>query len=323
VFDEIAKKLVRQSVVFHRWQGLATWFALTQDVTVSFRRGGADAWLFQDLVLDEFELGAPPDALARGGQRWGLAVANPLANAVTDDLDLATALPLYRAIGSQIRLDHVLGLRRRFAYRIGEVSGAYIQAEGDREIAHVAQITQQLGLEVVGEDLGRVPGDFRALLRRHEFAGLDVPYFMQPIGRHVTLDPGRVLATSTFDLPTLTGILSGADAVELRRLGRVEEATFEARMIVAMERALGVPPGSFQGSPNVHDGVTRALSSSWSLSRRVMLRSLWVMAEDLLGVEQRANIPGSRESERENWLGEIQLDWARVRTNLRTLMTLD
>ncbi len=40
---------------------------------------GAEAWADQELVAPGASIGAPPDALSRAGQNWGLAPINPLA----------------------------------------------------------------------------------------------------------------------------------------------------------------------------------------------------------------------------------------------------
>ena len=45
---------------------------LVQDLAVGVDPDGADAWSWQDLLADEFSIGAPPDEFQADGQSWGL-----------------------------------------------------------------------------------------------------------------------------------------------------------------------------------------------------------------------------------------------------------
>ncbi|HEX3418796.1 MAG TPA: 4-alpha-glucanotransferase, partial [Stellaceae bacterium] len=51
---------------------------LYRDLAVGADPNGAEAWADQELIAPGASIGAPPDALSRGGQNWGLAPVNPL-----------------------------------------------------------------------------------------------------------------------------------------------------------------------------------------------------------------------------------------------------
>ena len=51
---------------------------LYRDLAVGADPNGAEAWADQELIAPLASIGAPPDALSRAGQNWGLAPINPL-----------------------------------------------------------------------------------------------------------------------------------------------------------------------------------------------------------------------------------------------------
>jgi len=87
------------------------------DVAVGVRRDGFDAWSDRSAILPGLTVGAPPDALNRSGQDWGLAAFNPVA---LEDRQFEPYVRMLRAsmqYAGAIRLDHVLGLKRCFSFR--------------------------------------------------------------------------------------------------------------------------------------------------------------------------------------------------------------
>jgi hypothetical protein len=45
--------------------------------TLAHSEGGADAWIWQDVIAGRMTIGAPPDAFNRLGQNWGLPPFDP------------------------------------------------------------------------------------------------------------------------------------------------------------------------------------------------------------------------------------------------------
>ena len=76
--------------------------------------GGADVWASPGDYAPGISLGAPPDAFAADGQRWGLLPLNTVAlrrQRFRPFIDLLRAAMRHAGI---IRIDHVLGLARGF-----------------------------------------------------------------------------------------------------------------------------------------------------------------------------------------------------------------
>src|SRR6266850_336707 len=73
-------------VAFHVWQQFhldqqmaraAREIGLITDVPVGFASDGFDAWRWQDLLVPDMRVGAPPDEFFRDGQDWGCPAFNP------------------------------------------------------------------------------------------------------------------------------------------------------------------------------------------------------------------------------------------------------
>src|SRR5204863_3104952 len=71
-----ADRQLGQAAVAGKAAGLA--IGLYRDLAIGVNPNGAEAWADQGLVAPGAAIGAPPDALSRAGQDWGLAPINPL-----------------------------------------------------------------------------------------------------------------------------------------------------------------------------------------------------------------------------------------------------
>ena len=103
---------------------------------------------------------------------------------------------------------------------------------------------------------------------------------------------------TTHDLPTVTGVWTGADEAELVELGRPTPPEEVAAVRDRLDRLVDLEPGS-----PVEDVVAvahRALSEGASA---LVLGTL----EDLCGVSRRPNLPGTTSEERLSWSTALPL----------------
>ena len=105
-----------------RAQTLAMPIGLFLDVAVGVRPEGFDAWDEQDAILRTLAVGAPPDALNRAGQNWGLAGFNPVGLQARKFEPFRRILRASMQHAGAIRLDHVLGLKRLYVIPEGKAS---------------------------------------------------------------------------------------------------------------------------------------------------------------------------------------------------------
>ena len=140
---------------------------LYRDLAVGVNPNGAEAWADQELVVPGAAIGAPPDALSRAGQNWGLAPINPLALRRRGFAPLIAALRANMRHAGILRIDHVMSLQRLYWIPSGcpATAGAYVNYPFHDLLRLVALESRRQGCAVIGEDLGTVPDGFRETMQ--------------------------------------------------------------------------------------------------------------------------------------------------------------
>ncbi|HEU0156358.1 MAG TPA: 4-alpha-glucanotransferase, partial [Stellaceae bacterium] len=87
---------------------------LYRDLAVGADPNGAEAWADQELVAATASIGAPPDALSRAGQNWGLAPVNPLVLRRQGFAPFIACLRANMRHAGILRIDHVMSLARLY-----------------------------------------------------------------------------------------------------------------------------------------------------------------------------------------------------------------
>lgn len=281
------------------------------DLAVSVDRGGADTWRHAACFALGASVGAPPDLLNRQGQDWGLLPLRPDRLAEAGFAPFIEALRANMRGAGALRIDHVMMLMRLFWIPAGgkPADGAYVRYPYQALFAILALESRRHRCMVVGEDLGTVPDEMRAAMRRHGVLSYRLLYFQRD-AQGAYLPPKdypreAVVALSTHDLPTLAGWWSAADihaqgalgqlpepqALDERLVQRAQErerlAEALGQPIEAPERMGEQPPAQLHAA--VHAYLARAPSSLMA-----------VQLEDLLGQTEQANMPGTV-SEHPNW----------------------
>ena len=140
---------------------------LYRDLAVGADPNGAEAWADQELVAPGASIGAPPDALSRGGQNWGLAPVNPLVLRRQGFAPFIASLRANMRHAGVLRIDHVMSLNRLYWIPSGmeAKAGAYVNYPFEELVRLVALESWRQACAVVGEDLGTVPEGFRDTMR--------------------------------------------------------------------------------------------------------------------------------------------------------------
>jgi len=293
---------------------------LYRDLAVGADPNGAEAWADQELVAPGASIGAPPDALSRGGQNWGLAAVNPLVLRRQGFAPFINSLRANMRHAGIVRIDHVMSLHRLYWIPSGmsAKAGAYVDYPFKELIRLVALESWRHGCAIVGEDLGTVPEGFRDAMRSANVLSYRIFVFERKNdGTFVppTQYPALAAASAaTHDIATLRGFWVGADIVWRRRLGlypdrHAQEAEMAERhrdrhlMLEALVREGLIAPariGEFlpEGKEPVYTtGLGEAILAYLARSRaRLML----VQLEDVLSEVEQANLPGTAE-EHPNW----------------------
>jgi 4-alpha-glucanotransferase len=266
--------------------------AIVHDFAVGVDPGGADAWLWNDVIVGEMAVGAPPDEFNTRGQDWGVPPFDPWKlRAAGYRPFIETIRSILRHAGG-IRLDHVMGLFRLFWLPRGTspTKGTYVRYPAHDLLDIVALESHRAGAYVVGEDLGTVEDWVRHELWERDVLSYRLLWFeREPPERW----PVKALAAvTTHDLPTIAGLWTGSDLEAQRAVGAHpnEEAVAATRAHLQEVSGVSSPEAPVE---EVVAGAHRALGRAACL---LVTASL----EDALGVEERPNMPGTVD-EWPNW----------------------
>jgi 4-alpha-glucanotransferase len=196
-----------------------------------------------------------------------------------------------------IRLDHVLGLKRLYLVPHGFAAnnGAYVQMPFEALLAATAQESIAHRCVVIGEDLGTVPEGFREQMADWGIWSYQVMMFERDDrGRFRGIDhysPNALVTFNTHDLSSYAGWRSFSDLKLKRSLGIDPGESDDARWhaLTMLTEALR------------HHGIDKDnLYAVVGFLARTRSRLLAVSLEDLLGVIDQPNIPGTV-NEHPNW----------------------
>lgn len=320
----------------HAARGAGMAIGLIADLAVGTDPGGSHAWARQEEILPGVSAGAPPDLYNPLGQDWGIAVFSPRA---LRRRGFDAFIEMLRANLGQVgglRIDHALGLARTWLVPDGTppVAGAYLRYPFDDLLRLIALESWRHRAVIIGENLGTVPASFNASLAARGMLGIDVLWFeresavagaedtaAQPATSATVpvpafLPPERwpaeaVATTTTHDLPTVAGWWAGRDIIWRARLDQLGADETESGALAARARdraalwqalrAAGLARGPEPGPD--HPPLEAILA--WLGRAGTPLRL--VPVEDLLGVGEQPNLPGTV-SGHPNWQRRLDAD---------------
>jgi 4-alpha-glucanotransferase len=267
------------------------------DVAVGVQSDGFDAWNEQAAISRHLAVGAPPDPLNTSGQNWGLAGFNAAGLEIRSFEPFREMLRASMRHAGAIRLDHVLGLKRLYLVPHGFAAddGVYVQMPFEALLAATVQESVAHRCVVIGEDLGTVPEGFREQMADWGIWSYQVMMFERDDhGRFRGIDHYAANALVTFnthDLSTYAGWRSFSDLKLKRSLGIDPGESDDARW-----HALGMLTEALRQHGIDGDDLYAAVG----FLARTKSRLLAISLEDLLGVIDQPNIPGTV-NEHPNW----------------------
>jgi 4-alpha-glucanotransferase len=259
---------------------------LMQDLPIGVDPDGADAWAWQDVFAGGVTVGSPPDEYNTQGQNWGLPPFVPwkLRSAGYEPF-IQTLRGVLRHAGG-LRIDHVMGLFRLFwiPQSADPTAGAYVRYAEDELLAIIALESERAKAFIVGEDLGIVEESARKQLAESRVLSYRLLWFeTDPPAKYPEM---ALAAVTTHDLPTVTGLWSGADLQAQHELGLQpnEEGTLKIRE-------------NFRSMAGISDEtpVEEAIARAYELLGQAPSAVVTATLEDALAVEERPNIPGTKE----------------------------
>jgi 4-alpha-glucanotransferase len=267
------------------------------DVAVGVQSDGFDAWNEQAAISRHLAVGAPPDPLNTAGQNWGLAGFNAAGLVMTSFEPFREMLRASMRYAGAIRLDHVLGLKRLYLVPHGFApdNGVYVQMPFEALLAATAQESVAHRCVVIGEDLGTVPEGFREHMADWGIWSYLVMMFERDNrGAFYGLDhykANALVTLNTHDLSTYAGWRSFGD--------------------LRLKRSIGIDPGesddarwqaltALSDTLRAHGVEGHDLYAVTGFLARTKSRLLTISLEDILGLLDQPNIPGTVD-EHPNW----------------------
>lgn len=305
---------------------------LYQDLAVGANSGGSEVWSWQSIFAianGGASTGAPPDELNLLGQDWGLPPFVPHRLSAVGYRPFIDILRANMKHAGALRIDHVMGLTRLFWVPpdTPATEGAYVHYAFDALLGLVAHESLRNECLVIGEDLGTVPEGFRERLFEAGILSYHPLIFERyPDGQfRLPADMPRqaLVAASTHDLPTLAGFWRGIDldvrtrlmlfpSDELRQRLIAEREWDRGRLLWALEREGLLPDGVSKdpaAMPELSPDIIAAIHTYLARSEAMLLV---VQPEDLFGLTEQINVPGTLEDQHPNWQRKLPVaieDW--------------
>ncbi|WP_204297885.1 4-alpha-glucanotransferase [Actinoplanes campanulatus] len=264
------------------------------DAAVGFDFGSADAWLYQDLLALDFEVGCPADPWNREGQRWGLPPFDPHALTAAGFAPLRNLVRSALRHAGALRIDHVMQLWRLFWVPAGGrvADGAYVRYPVDALLAVVRIEACRAGAWIVGEDIGTVAGEVRETM-----AAIGMLGYRTETGDRCAWNPENTVgATGTHDQATIAGILTRSDERDMAGIGKQFDAADIERARDELRRDAGIEQAAPVGPEQIRTAVLAQHRRLAACPSRIALATL----DDAAGVAERPNMPGTVD-EYPNW----------------------
>lgn len=294
------------------------------DLAIGANPGGAETWEWRDTFAIGAHTGAPPDEINSVGQDWGLPPFAPERLSAAAYAPFIAVLRANMRHAGALRIDHVMGLMRLFWVPAGTpaTEGTYVGYPFEDLLGIVALESLRNRCLVIGEDLGTVPEGFRPRLEECGVFSYHPLIFERDAEGQFRLPatmPRQSLASfSTHDLPTLRGFWRGTDLDARATLGLFPNEALAERLVTerewdrgrllwALEREGLLPAGVDKNPNDMPDLNAATVAATHAYLARTAALILAVQPEDLLGVIEQPNLPGTLEHQHPNWQRRLPL----------------
>ena len=200
------------------------------DLPLGLHPDSYDTWRYPELFVKDATAGAPPDPVFTTGQDWSFSPMHPHAMRESRYQYTVAYIRNHLRHAGLLRIDHVMGLHRLYWIPKGASSdqGVYVNYPAEDLYAILSLESHRSGAGIVGENLGTVPAEVNASMKRHNIRPMYiVQYGIVADSNRSTLrvPPNNSVASlNTHDMPPFRGFLDGADIEDRRKLGFLDAA---------------------------------------------------------------------------------------------------
>jgi 4-alpha-glucanotransferase len=219
-----------------------------------------------------------------------------------------------------------MGLMRLYWSPAGAAAphGAYVRYPVAGMIRQLAEASVARRVVVIGEDLGTVPPGFRKIMQEAEIQSYRVLYFERDDDQRflpsASYPQEACACISTHDLPTLAGWWRGVEIDARERLELVDaesgtrlrvERERDRRLLLSVLAEAGLWPSGLEraaaGDEPPAQLPAEGVAAAHVFLARTPSRLVAVQLEDLTGVIDQANLPGTID-EYPNWRRKLPVD---------------
>jgi 4-alpha-glucanotransferase len=303
--DEIVREEWLQWQISEQLRRADAEIDVVHDLAVGIDPGGADAWVWQDVITPGVTVGAPPDDFNLEGQGWGLAAWDPHRLRASGYGAFIDTVRSALSAGGGLRYDHVMGLFRLFWIPpgAGPAEGTYVRYPASDLLDILALESHRAEAFVVGEDLGTVEEGVREELARRKIMTYRLLWFEE--GEPEDMPEDALATVTNHDLPTIAGVWSGTDLEDQRRAGVAPNEAGDARLRDSLTSW-----GGGEDAP-----VEDVVDAAYRLLARTPARLKTALLEDALGAPERVNLPGTSDAQRPNWSIPLPLPLEEIETH--------
>ena len=289
-------------------RGAGMGVGLIADLAVGVDRAGSDAWSLRHAMLDGLTIGAPPDPLGPLGQNWSITGFSPEGLRASAYEPWIAMIRAAMNAGGGLRIDHAFGLARLWVIPQGGATrdGAYLSYPFDDLIRLVTLEAHRAKAFVIAEDLGTAPYGFTQAVTERQMLGMRVLWFERAADHGFIgpqdYEPLSAAMSGTHDTVTVAGWWRGRDLDWAEQLGRLPEGTSraEAEAIRDWDRGLLWSTLDHTAPRPAPDNPAPVVDAAIAHIARTPAAIALVALEDLLGLEEQPNLPGTI-TEHPNW----------------------
>lgn len=282
-------------------RGAGMGIGLIADLAVGVDPSGSDAWSLRHAMLAGLTIGAPPDPLGPLGQNWSITGFSPEGLRASGYEPWIAMIRAALRAGGGLRIDHAFGLARLWVIPEGGATGdgAYLSYPFEDLIRLATLEAHRAGALVIAEDLGTAPHGFTHAVTTRRMLGMRVLWFERAadhgfIGAQ-DYAPLSAAMSGTHDTVTVAGWWRGRDLDWAERLGRLPEGTTRAEAEAIREWDRGLLWSTLRHEaprPAPEDPAPVVDAAIGHIARTPSCLAL-VSLEDMLGLEEQPNLPGT------------------------------
>ena len=314
---------------------------LYRDLPVGVSKDSAELWSDRYVYIKGAGAGAPPDGFFPQGQKWCLGAFNPMELKKRAYKPFLKILRANMKYAGALRIDHVMSLMRLFMIKDEGDEGTYIYYPFEDMLALTALESHLNKCVIVGESIGNVPEGFVDKLEQNNIYSMSVLWaerwncglgdFKAPM----YYPENAFVSVSTHDMSPLKMWWFGYE-IELKyKLKMIDEnektAAYQERekerwLLLKVLDENGVWPqdnlrkGNYLYGEGYPEGLDEAVHKFLG---RAKSKVVVMQLEDILGVTELQNLPGTDRDRYPNWRHRLPVDLEDLPSNPQFIRNTD